>query len=64
MGASMQKAAKLSPAFWAIDGLKQISIAKSGWSGIAPHLAVVYGIGAVTTAAGAWRLRARLCGRE
>jgi ABC-2 type transport system permease protein len=63
MSASMQKAAKLSPAFWAIDGLKRISIANSGWSGIAPHLAVVYGIGAVATVAGAWRLRARLCGR-
>lgn len=63
MGASMQKAAKLSPAFWAIDGLKQISIGKAGWRDIAPHLAIVYGLGAITAAAGAWGLRARCCGR-
>jgi ABC-2 type transport system permease protein len=57
MGAAMQKAAKLSPAFWVIDGLKRIAIYRSGWSAIAPHLAIVYGIGAITSVAGAALLR-------
>ena len=62
MGPAMQKAAKLSPAFWVIDGLKRISIERAGWSGIAPHLAIVYGIALITSAAGAAGLRARLGG--
>jgi ABC-type multidrug transport system permease subunit len=64
MGPAMQKAAHFSPAFWVIDGLKRISIDKSGWSGIAPHLAVVCGVGVVTSVAGAARLRGKLAGRK
>lgn len=64
MGPAMQKAAHFSPAFWVIDGLKRISIDKSGWSGIAAHLAVVYVAGVITCVAGAARLRGKLAARE
>jgi ABC-2 type transport system permease protein len=63
MGPAMQKAAVFSPAFWVIDGLKRISIEKSGWGGIAPHLAIVYGLGALTSIAGAAKLRGKLAGK-
>jgi hypothetical protein len=63
MGPEMQKAAVFSPAFWVIDGLKRISIEKTGWGGIAPHLAIVYGLGALTSLAGAARLRGKLAGK-
>ena len=59
MAPAMQKAAMFSPAFWVIDGLKRISIEKAGWSGIASHLAIVYAIGLITSAAGSVALRAR-----
>jgi ABC-2 type transport system permease protein len=62
MGPAMQRAAKFSPAFWVIDGLKLVSIEKAGWGGIARHLAIVYVIGAITCFAGAARLRGRLTG--
>jgi ABC-2 type transport system permease protein len=62
MGPAMQKAAKFSPAFWVIDGLKRISVEKAGWGGIASHLAIVYGLGGITSAAGAAGLRAKLRG--
>lgn len=64
MGPAMQKAARFSPAFWVIDGLKLVSIEKAGWGGIWRHLAIVYGIGAITCAAGAARLRVRLTGQK
>jgi ABC-2 type transport system permease protein len=64
MGPAMQKAAHFSPAFWVIDGLKRISIEKSGWSGISRHLAIVYGVGVVASVAGAARLRGKLAARE
>jgi ABC-2 type transport system permease protein len=63
MSASMQAAARCSPAFWAIDGLKRLASGTAGWRALSPDLAVVYGIGAVTAAAGALGLRARLGGR-
>ncbi len=63
MSRAMQKAAVFSPAFWVIDGLKMISIEKAGWGGIAPHLAIVYGLGALTSVAGAAMLRGKLAGR-
>ncbi|MFA4947929.1 MAG: ABC transporter permease [Candidatus Krumholzibacteriia bacterium] len=64
MSPAMQKAAVFSPAFWVIDGLKRIAIEKTGWGGIAPHLAIVYGLGAVTSVAGAAKLRGKLAGKE
>jgi ABC-2 type transport system permease protein len=64
MGPAMQKAAHFSPAFWVIDGLKRISIDKSGWSGISRHLAIVYGAGIITSVVGAARLRGKLSARE
>jgi ABC-2 type transport system permease protein len=63
MGPEMQKAAAFSPAFWVIDGLKRISIEKTGWGGIALHLAIAYGLGALTSAAGAAKLRGKLAGK-
>jgi ABC-2 type transport system permease protein len=63
MSPAMQKAAVFSPAFWVIDGLKRIAIEKTGWGGIAPHLAIVYGLGAVTSVAGAAKLRGKLAGK-
>jgi len=62
MGAAMQKAARFSPAFWVIDGVKKISLEKAGWGALATHFAVVYGIGALGIVAGARRLRARVGG--
>jgi ABC-2 type transport system permease protein len=63
MGRAMQRAAMYSPAYWIIDGLKRISIEKAGWSGIAVHLTIVYGLGAITIAAGAAKLRGKIVGR-
>ncbi len=63
MSPAMQKAAVYSPAFWVIDGLKRIAIEKTGWGGVAPHLAIVYGLGAVTSFAGAAKLRGKLAGK-
>ncbi len=63
MSPAMQKAAVFSPAFWVIDGLKRISIEKASWGGIAPHLAIVYGLGALTSVAGAAKLRGKLAGK-
>jgi ABC-2 type transport system permease protein len=63
MGPAMQKIAHFSPAFWVIDGLKRISIDKSGWSGISRHLAIVYGAGVLTSVVGAARLRGKLAAR-
>lgn len=60
MGPAMQKAAHYSPAFWVIDGLKKIAIEKASWSALAPHLAIVYGLGALGVLVGASRLRARV----
>jgi len=62
MGPAMQEIATFSPAFWVIDGLKRISIEKCGWGGIARHLAIVYGVGVIMSAAGAAGLRGRLGG--
>ncbi|MCX5753015.1 MAG: ABC transporter permease [Candidatus Krumholzibacteria bacterium] len=63
MSPAMQRAAVFSPSFWVIDGLKRISIERTDWGGIAPHLAIVYGLGALTSLAGAAKLRGKLGGR-
>jgi ABC-2 type transport system permease protein len=63
MGAAMQRFARASPAFWVIDGFKAIAIRGEGFGGIARYLAYIFGVGAVTTAAGAALLGTKLKGR-
>ena len=63
MGAAMQRFAPASPAFWVIDGFKAIAVRHEGFGGIAWDLAYVFGVGAVTTAAGAALLGAKIRGR-
>lgn len=60
MNEGMRAAARLSPVFWASEAIKSVSIAGAGLQEIAGHLAVVYGVGVATLAAGALLLGGRL----
>lgn len=60
MGAGMRGIAPFSPVFWASDGFKKIFIEDWGVSELGLHIAVLYGLAAITMVVGGMMLRRRI----
>jgi ABC-2 type transport system permease protein len=60
MGAGMRRVARFSPVFWANDGFKRIFLDDWGVPELGLHIAVLYGLAAITVVVGAVMLRRQI----
>ncbi len=60
MGGTIRAIGRLSPVFWAVNGLQRLFVEGAGLKDITRHLAILYGVGILTVLPGTFLLRHRM----